>query len=207
MNTKIIAITAIVALFSTASVTTAQDIAKGKPFGGQPWPIPGLIQAENFDEGPEGVAFHETDGLRGNLVSRPYRNSPVDIEDTPEGTFHVGFIAAGEWLTYTVVVKRAGTYDIELSMGAEAKPSSLHIEFNGVDKTGPIQSELTKHWYDYAKVRKAGVHLDEGIQVMKVVFKDSGDTNLDSLRFIEVNPPKTEAKPAAVKPETKPAAK
>lgn len=37
----------------------------GTPFGGKPWPIPGLIQAENFDEGPEGVAYHDTDTLRG----------------------------------------------------------------------------------------------------------------------------------------------
>jgi hypothetical protein len=32
---------------------------------------------------------------------------------------------------------------------------------------------------------------------MKVVFKGKGGMNLDSFRFKEVNPPKTEAKPAA----------
>jgi len=31
------------------------------PFGGMPWPIPGLIQAEDFDTGGEGIAYHDID--------------------------------------------------------------------------------------------------------------------------------------------------
>lgn len=33
----------------------------GTPFGGTAWPIPGIVQTENFDEGGEGVGYHDVD--------------------------------------------------------------------------------------------------------------------------------------------------
>lgn len=168
----------------TSSAAAAAGSAQSKPFGGKPWPIPGLIQAENFDEGPEGVAFHETDPLKGNLIARPYRNSPVDIEDSKAGAFLIGVIKNGEWWSYTVDVKKAGSYDIDVSLARWNKPGSVHLEFNGVDKTGPIEAELTKKCDVFSNVRKSAVTLETGVQVMKVVAHgDDEIINLDSIRI------------------------
>lgn len=168
----------------TSSAAAAAGSAQSKPFGGKPWPIPGLIQAENFDEGPEGVAFHETDPLKGNLIARPYRNSPVDIEDSKAGAFLIGVIKNGEWWSYTVDVKKTGSYDIDVSLARWNKPGSVHLEFNGVDKTGPIEAELTKKWDVFSNVRKSAVTLETGVQVMKVVAHGGDEIiNLDSIRI------------------------
>lgn len=42
------------------------------PFGngGQPWPIPGVVEAEDFDLGGDGVAYYDVDpNNRGDVVS------------------------------------------------------------------------------------------------------------------------------------------
>ena len=55
------------------------------------------------------------DGGAGNNggVYRPAEN--VDIESTTDtgGGFNVGWVAATEWLEYTVNVQTAGTYTLE----------------------------------------------------------------------------------------------
>ena len=49
------------------------------PYGGTPVALPGLVQAENFDIGAEGVAYHDaTPGNKGGA----YRSTDVDIEPT-----------------------------------------------------------------------------------------------------------------------------
>src|SRR5438552_2565558 len=48
------------------------------PFTGVPYPIPGTIEAENFDKGGEGVAYHDTDAA--NLGGQYRTTEGVDIE-------------------------------------------------------------------------------------------------------------------------------
>src|SRR4051812_36934071 len=73
--------------------------------------LPGTIQAEDFDDGANGVAYR--DNSAGNAGGQ-YRTSDVDIEVTSDmsGGYDVGWTAAGEWLNYTVDVAADGTYDI-----------------------------------------------------------------------------------------------
>jgi PKD repeat protein len=73
--------------------------------------VPGRIQAEDYNEGGEGVAYHDT--TPGN-IGGVYRNEDVDIEriDTGDPTPNVGWIRVGEWLEYTVNVSGSATYDV-----------------------------------------------------------------------------------------------
>lgn len=38
--------------------------------GGQPWPLPGIVEAENFDQGGPGVAFFDVDSENWGNVSK-----------------------------------------------------------------------------------------------------------------------------------------
>ena len=67
------------------------------PYGGTVWSIPGRIEAEDYDTGGEGVAYHDTDS--GNNGG-DYRLNDVDI-DTSSADYAVGWIDADEWLEYT----------------------------------------------------------------------------------------------------------
>src|SRR5262245_10470856 len=94
-----------------AIVCTAVGGAPSKA-NGQPLQLPGTIQAEDFDEGAKDVAY--SDSTAGN-AGKVYRSTDVDIELTDDtgGGFNLGWVSAGEWLTYTVNVASAGTYELE----------------------------------------------------------------------------------------------
>src|SRR3954462_7790407 len=93
------------------------------PYAGAPVAIPGTIQAANFDDGGEGVAYHDTtDGNTGGA----YRATDVDLEASSQGGYNIGWIAAGEWINYTVSVAAAGDYTATLRI-ASMTAGSLHI--------------------------------------------------------------------------------
>src|SRR5262249_48005314 len=115
----------LIASTSTMSFTTAAGSGGGGssgPYSGTPVSLPGTIEAHNFDTGPNGGGY--SDGSPGNSATQPpYRSTDVDIETTSDtgGGYDVGWIAAREWLNYTVNVATAGTYTIDArvaSMGA-----------------------------------------------------------------------------------------
>jgi PKD repeat protein len=71
--------------------------------------LPGRVQAENYDLGGEGVAYHDTTpGNTGGV----YRQDDVDIEriDGGDDTPNVGWIRIGEFMTYTVDIPQSATY-------------------------------------------------------------------------------------------------
>jgi hypothetical protein len=107
---------------SAASSTTSPT-----PYGGTAAAIPGTIQAENFDNGGKGVAYSDT--TSGNSGGA-YRSTDVDIELASGGGYDIGWIAAGEWLNYTVNVATAGTYTVKLRVAAPTSGSALHVGFN-----------------------------------------------------------------------------
>ncbi|HWS00042.1 MAG TPA: Ig-like domain-containing protein, partial [Prolixibacteraceae bacterium] len=88
-------------------------VVEPKPFSASNVAVPGLLEAENYDDGGENISFHDLDLLnKGGL----YRSDPVDIwkkTDNMHGYF-VGMAVAGEWLSYTIEVKKAGKVDIHL---------------------------------------------------------------------------------------------
>ncbi|CAM9811341.1 unnamed protein product, partial [Laminaria digitata] len=80
---------------------------KGGPFEGVPATIPGLIEAEKFDEGGEGVGYSDT--TAGNKQKAFRILEDVDINAMNDGGFNVGHVAVGEYLRYTVQVREDGT--------------------------------------------------------------------------------------------------
>ena len=90
--------------------------SSGTPaYSGSPVALPGIVQAENFDNGGEGSAYH--DGSAGNNGGA-YRSTDVDIEAASEGSYDIGWTSAGEWLNYTVNVSAAGNYTVGLRIAS-----------------------------------------------------------------------------------------
>ena len=141
--------------------------------------IPGRIEAEDYDLGGEGVAYHDT--TSGNEGGE-YRSDDVDIEVCGEGGYNVGWIASSEWLEYTVDVAGTGTYDIELRVASDSGGGDLHIEFGGVDVTGTVSFSATGGWQDYISVMVNDVSLNAGLQIMHISM-DSTYFNINWLEF------------------------
>jgi hypothetical protein len=167
----------------------SQETSSGtRPFGGKPHAIPGLIEAEHYDEGPAGVAYHDVSPKNEGVAYRG--ETQVDIEGRPDASnLHgIGWTRKGEWLIYTVEVKEAGTYTIEFPVASNKKGGIFHLEFGGVDKTGPISVPDSGGWTKLVLIKKEGVKLEAGRQVLKLVMDEVGESrsigDIDYLKFI-----------------------
>ena len=176
-----------VSMTAARSVTATFNTTGGTrgTFGnnGSPWAIAASgttrIQAENFDTGGEGVAYHDSDAANSG---GQYRTSEgVDIQATTDtgGGYNVGWIGAGEWLEYTVNVAAAGTYDLKLRTARQPTgTSTVSVLLGGIDKTGSLAVPSTGGWQTWTDLTRTGVSLSAGQQLMRVSMA-GGSFNLN----------------------------
>jgi len=166
---------------NSASSSVTVNVSNGStpppastPFTGAPVALPGRLEAENFDNGGAGVGYRDT--TAGNSGAQ-YRQTDVDIQITTDtgGGYNVGWTTAGEWLNYTVTVAAAGTYTIRARVAAAAAGGTLHVETDGVDRTGPITIPNTGAWQNWTTVT-ATATLPAGQQVLRIVLDANGAT-------------------------------
>lgn len=146
------------------------------PFNG-PHNIPGKIEAEDFDDGGEGIAYHDTDGFDDDECVKKYRDSEgvetcysSGVNKNEKG-IEVSKTTIGEWLKYTVNISQTGSYDIETRLAANNN-GAFHIEFDGNNETGIINIRGLGRGKFFLVTTK-NIRLDAGQHVMRVVF-DSG---------------------------------
>jgi hypothetical protein len=160
-------------------------VAATWPFGGIPAPIPGIVEAENFDEGSPSVAYVDT--TPGNSGAS-YRWTDVDIQETTDGGgYNVGWIRPGEWLQYTVSVMADGQYDLALRLASTGSGGLLHLEVDGANATGAIEVPNTGGWQTWRTVTIRGMPLKAGMRRLRLVFDANGSTdfvgNVNRLEF------------------------
>ena len=143
------------------------------PFSGAPVALPGRIEAENYDNGGERVAYHDT--TAGNSLGA-YRNDDVGIRSTTDtsGAYNVKSVRAGEWLAYSVNVAAAGAYAIDFRVASSGTGGTVHVTIDGVDVTGAIALPDTGGWNIWKTVTRSGVTLPAGTHVMKLVIDANG---------------------------------
>jgi endonuclease/exonuclease/phosphatase family metal-dependent hydrolase len=152
------------------------------PYHGSPSPIPGTIQAEDFDSGGEGVAYHDT--TPGNLGGAYRPAEDVDIADVSGGTV-IGWLDQSEWLNYTVAVATAGQYTVTFRVACQGQGGTFHLAMNGSDVTGPITVPDTGGWDSWTTVSRS-INLVTGTQVATLVVDTPGDVavgNVDWMQF------------------------
>ncbi len=145
-------------------------------FHGAPARIPGLIQAEDFDIGGEGLTYHDTDGVNIPGAYRP--NEGVDIEARSDGGYHVAYVEDGEWLEYTVRVDEGGDYMVTAHVASVDGGGQFRFEF-GTQWTRALVAPRTGDWETLAAVSKT-MRLEAGEQVMRVRIFSGPPFNLDS---------------------------
>ncbi|MDD6357579.1 MAG: carbohydrate-binding protein, partial [Bacteroidales bacterium] len=152
------------------------------PYGGAAWAIPGTIQAENFDEGGQGVAYNDNDTANQGGYYRT--NEGVDIGNGGTG-YNIGWTNGGEWTKYTVTVASTGTYTLTCGVSSDANGSgTFSLAFDGVDVTGNITAQ-SAGWDNYTEVTKEGISLTAGDHVM--TFNCGGGMNIDYFTFTKEN--------------------
>lgn len=148
-------------------------------FLGYPQAIPGIIEAEDFDLGGEGIAYHETDGQNITGVYRPLE--AVDIYDRNGTGYHIGNANEGEWLEYTVRVKTAGTYLVYFSIASMSGGGKFAIRC-GQTESDTITAPSTRSWLTVKNVVTT-MELDSGLQILRFSIFSEPLFNIDRLTF------------------------
>lgn len=144
-------------------------------------PVPGRIQAEDYS------AYSDT--TPGN-AGGAYRNDDVDIEATTDagGGYSVGWTVAGEWLSYTINVAAAGSYDFTFRVAsANATAMSLAMQMDGAALGVSVTIPNTGSWTVWTNVLVSGLSLPAGIHTLRLNLT-TGNYNIN---YIDVTPSST----------------
>jgi F5/8 type C domain/Carbohydrate binding module (family 6)/Abnormal spindle-like microcephaly-assoc'd, ASPM-SPD-2-Hydin len=152
------------------------------PYGGTPAAVPGVVQAENYDTGGQGVAYNVTST---NGTGNGYRSDGIDLETTSDtgGGYDLGWTSGGQWFRYTVNAASAGTYTVSFRVAApSAVTDALHLaSASGANLSGNVSLPATGGWQNWTTVT-ATVALAAGQQTL-TVDEDNGGWNLNYLSF------------------------
>jgi alpha-L-fucosidase 2 len=157
------------------------------PYPGAAWPIPGTIEAENYDNGGEGIAYHDNDVINSGGQQRT--NQGVDIETTGDatGTYNIGWTNPGEWMKYTVNVTATGVYTLQVRAAAPSAGSSIHVELDGANISGSIVLPATGGWQTYQTVSVTTPSLSAGQHVLRI-YEETGGFNINYINFAAITP-------------------
>jgi hypothetical protein len=158
------------------------------PYSG--WPVDlsvaAEIEAEHFDEGGEGVSYHDVDAGNAGNCYRPLTDVDIDCYSLPGSSAYVGWTQAGEWLEYTVNVPIEGYYRAEVSVASDGQGGTFHIEFDRADITGPFAVPNTGGWRNFITLSRS-VYLAAGLQVMRIALDSNGPSgSVATLDFVRL---------------------
>ncbi len=159
-------------VYGTTSVTQA-------PYGGTRATIPGTIQAENYDLGGEGVAYHDLTPT--NMGGQFRTTEAVDLESCNEGGYDLGYTQNGEWYEYSVNVTTPGVYTLQARVSTNAAGKSFHVELDG-QTIGTIAVPNTGDWQTWNTVSITTPSLTAGNKVLRIVV-DNAEFNLNWISF------------------------
>jgi hypothetical protein len=154
-----------------------------EPYRGAARAIPGIVQAEDFDDGGEAVAYHDSDAANNGGC---YRTSAVDIRvcnDTGAG-MQVGWFGAGEWLEYTVSTPAGITCDIGVRLACGTSGGTVRVFVDGVDRTGAIAFLGTGGWDTFTTVTRSGIAVSAGLHVVRLAC-ESGALDCNWISFTQ----------------------
>jgi Carbohydrate binding module (family 6) len=146
---------------------TISNIQQGKPWQNKAQLIPGRIECELYDQGGEGVAYHDADSINngsgklnpanGNFLNEFRMKEGVDIsytkpsgiddnpynQKTPElNQLYLGWTQPGEWVNYTVKVSKTGLYRVAVMYTSNAG-GVIALDIDGKQAVGQLKIPST----------------------------------------------------------------
>ena len=150
--------------------------------------LPGIVEAENFDNGGEGLTFHDSDSNDEGGANYRTDNEGMDIVKS-NGRYVIGYTAANEWTEYSVNVTEAGKYSYEATVSSGVSGSAFTIGLVGA--TGSVTSLAkvnvpqtgSNNWDTYQVVSGTlSKELAEGQQILRFTI-NGAQCNIDKVEF------------------------
>jgi len=145
---------------------------------------PGRIEAEDFDEGGQGISYYDTSS--SNQGGADYRDTAVDVGTSANSGYNVGYIDTGEWLEYSVQVDSGDSLLTHVNAAAgEGGGGTLRIDVD--DETVATQDVWqTGGWSNWEEIRVGSLDLPAGEHIVRVTA-EAGAWNFDWIEFGDGN--------------------
>lgn len=164
--------------FITEDSVAVKVLPNGTPYGGTPISVPGTIQAENYDNGGEGIAYHDMDAN-----NQFYRTGEgVDLSGDG-GQIHVNWIVAGEWIEYTFKVAEAGNYTFTPYVATVPGFGNFTMFIDNVDVSGKKQVTGTGSFINWRGIPVGPISLNEGNHILRFEFDTDYDSEVNNWLF------------------------
>ena len=154
--------------------TSKTEVKPQYPYRKNPTKIPGIVQAEHFDRGGEGVAYHDTSS--GN-AGRVFRTSDwVDLAPAKDsgGGYCVNRTTKGEWIEYTLNIPATGYYDLGVRVASLGTGGRFHLELDRARKTSMLTVPNTGGWQKWKTITVKYVLLPAGTHVLRLAMDSVG---------------------------------
>jgi hypothetical protein len=148
-------------------------LPNGTAFGGTPVSVPGTIYARDYDEGGEGIAYHDLDKNNAGGLYRPEEG--VDLSGDG-GSIHVYQIIASEWIEYTFQVEETGEYKFIPYMATVPGFGNFTMFIDNEDISGKVRVNGTGGFINFQPFNIDPIQLEAGTHIMRMEF----DTDFDS---------------------------
>jgi hypothetical protein len=150
-----------------------------KPYHDTLMVIPGIIEAEDFDKGGEGLSYHDKGTSNITGVYRP--DDHVDIYDRLGDGYHVGNALPGEWMEYSVNVITEGWYNVTVYTATFYGGGTFKIDVDTIS-SGAISVPTS-----YSAINTVPVtfkmYLYPGEQIMRFSILSDPLFNIDKMAF------------------------
>ncbi|MFC4560317.1 glycerophosphodiester phosphodiesterase family protein [Nocardiopsis mangrovi] len=137
------------------------------------------VQAEDYAPGGEGVGYHDLDPDTCGLKPE----GDVDVCDI-EGAVAVGSVQAGEWIRYTIDIKRPGRYEVSARLASDSgSPGRVTVDWDDEDSTTFDVMNTTNDERAFMTQPVETRRFDAGTHEFVVNIDDADGFNLDYLQF------------------------
>ena len=161
-----------------------------------PWKshdLPGVIHASEYDMGPLGEAYFDTESFQLNPPPSwnsgwTYRNDGVDIEKFTDAVnsngYMVGFVDTEDWMSYSVTIPQDSLYTIKVRQGCSGSTGgNFYFEADGVRLTPNYYATNTGSWTVMSTKTIPNVVLSADDKKIRFVANQGG-FNVTSFEFV-----------------------
>ena len=163
---------------------------------GTAWTVPGVIEAEHWDNGGPGLAYQDSD------VSNPLgafrREADVETALRADDRVVIADVVPGEWLEYTIDVSEAGAYALTLHASSPFGGGTFAVSLDGRVLAEGVRIPATGSFESFGEARVV-VPLEAGEHELRLTFGGQLERlfEVDRLELVPADGPCSDADLAA----------
>ncbi len=160
-----------------SSDNSGEDEKTSEPFDGR-IPIPGKLEAENYDLGGQNIAYYDKN--TEDAPAKIYRDDNAGI-DTANGAYFYGWTNQGEWILFSVDVQSDGAFDFTARVASGTDGGAFSLEIDGAE-VASVNVPNTGDFGTFTTVTGKTSAISKGEHLLRLLVKNPY-FNVDWIEF------------------------